>query len=62
MLDPTEAELRGVHQTQRTPFSGRPFAEVEPALRRWYVEGRLAAALEAFYEGLRTRLTVTTLR
>ena len=61
MLDPSEAELRAIHQTQRTPFSGRPFAEIEPALRRWYVEGRLAAALESFYDGLRARLSVTML-
>ena len=62
MLDPTEPELRSIHQTQRTPVSGRPFAEIEPALRRWYVESRLGAALASFYDGLRTRLTVTVLR
>jgi len=61
MLVPTQAELESVHRTQRTPFSGRPFAEVEPALRRWVVEGRLGAALAAYYDGLRTRLVVTTL-
>lgn len=62
MLLPTEGELQAVHRTQRTPFSGRPFAEVEPALRRWVVEGRLGAALSAYYDGLRTRLVVTTLQ
>jgi hypothetical protein len=61
MLNPTETELRSVHETQRTPFSGRPFADIEPGLRRWYVGGRLAAALEAFYDGLRTRLSVNVL-
>lgn len=62
MLLPTESELEAVHRTQRTPFSGRPFEEVEPALRRWVVEGRLSTALSAYYDGLRTRLVVTTLK
>jgi len=62
MLLPTESELEAVHRTQRTPFSGRPFDEVEAALRRWVVEGRLSTALSAYYDGLRTRLVVTTLK
>jgi len=62
MLLPTESELEAVHRTQRTPFSGRPFDEIEPALRRWVVEGRLSTALSAYYDGLRTRLVVTTLK
>jgi hypothetical protein len=62
MLLPTESELEAVHRTQRTPFSGRPFDEVAPALRRWVVEGRLSTALSAYYDGLRTRLVVTTLK
>jgi hypothetical protein len=62
MLAPTDAELRNVLRGQRTPFSGRPFDEVEPALRRWVVGTRLGAALATFYDGLRTRMTVTALR
>jgi hypothetical protein len=62
MLEPSDAEIRSVHRTQRTPFSGRPFDEVEPALRRWYVGSRLATALSSFYDGLRTRLVLTVLR
>ncbi|SRR5260221_8296609 len=62
MLDPSEAELRSVHGTQRTPFSGRRFDEVEPALRRWYVGTRLKAALASFYDGLRSRLSVKVLQ
>ncbi|HVU00924.1 MAG TPA: hypothetical protein VHE30_04200 [Polyangiaceae bacterium] len=62
MLDPTDAELRTVHRTQRTPFSGRPYADVSGALRRWYVGTRLAASLASYYDGLRTRLVVTELR
>ena len=61
MLDPTDAELRSVHRTQRTPFSGKPYDEIATALRRWYVGTRLAASLASFYDGLRTRLTVTVL-
>ncbi len=62
MLAPSEAELRQVLLTQRTPFAGKPFAETEPALRRWYVGTRLEAALASFYDGLRSRLTLTVLR
>lgn len=62
MLEPSDAEIRSVHRTQRTPFSGQAFDEVEPALRRWYVGTRLGAALAAFYDGLRTRLVLTVLR
>lgn len=62
MLDPSEAELRVMHRTERTPFSGRPFDEVAGPLRRWYVGMRLGAALSSFYDGLRGRLTLTVLR
>lgn len=62
MLDPTEVELRSVLRTQRTPFTGRPFDEVESSLRRWLVGNRLGAAVATFYDGLRTRITVTVLR
>jgi hypothetical protein len=61
MLDPTDAELRQVHSTQRTPFAGKPFSEVEPSLRRWYVGTRLQAALASFYDGLRSRLLLNVL-
>jgi hypothetical protein len=62
MLDPTDAELRQVLSTERTPFSGKPFREVEAGLRRWYVGTRLQAALASFYDGLRSRLLLTVLR
>jgi len=61
MLSPSEAELRQVHRVSRTPFSGKPFAEVSDELRRWYVAGELDRALEAFYEGARSRLLVSVL-
>jgi hypothetical protein len=62
MLDPTEAELRLLHQTQRTPFSGKPFPEIQASLRRWVVGVRLGSAIASYYDGLRTRLKVTVLR
>lgn len=62
MLDPTDAELRSVHRTQRTPFSGKPYGDISGALRRWYVSTRLAVSLANYYDGLRTRIVVTTLR
>jgi hypothetical protein len=62
MLDPSEAELRALHRTERTPFSGRPYDEIAGSLRRWYVSGRLGAALSSFYDGLRGRLSLTVLR
>jgi hypothetical protein len=62
MLEPSDAELRQVYRTQRTPFSAKPFADVEPSLRRWYVGTRLETALANFYDGLRGRLTLTVLR
>jgi len=61
MLKPSDAELRSIHRTVRTPFHGRPFEEVEDALRRWYVARRLASALTAFYESARSRLEITLL-
>jgi hypothetical protein len=62
MLDPSDAELRQVLASQRTPFAGKPFADVASALRRWYVGTRLQAAIATFYDGLRNRLTLTVLR
>jgi hypothetical protein len=62
MLDPSDAELRQVLLTQRTPFAGRSFTESAAALRRWYVGTRLQAALASFYDGLRSRLSLTVLR
>ena len=62
MLDPSDAELRALHRTERTPFSGRPYDEVSASLRRWYVSVRLGASLSSFYDGLRARLSLTMLR
>jgi hypothetical protein len=61
MLEPSDPELRGIHQSGRTPFSKQPFEEAEPALRRWYVARRLREAVLNYYEGSRFRVQVTVL-
>jgi hypothetical protein len=61
MLTPSDTELRIVHRTTRTPFSGAPYETVAPMLQRWYVAQRLNTAVRAFYEGARSRLQVTEL-
>ncbi len=61
MLTPSDTELRIVHRTTRTPFSGAEYETVAPMLQRWYVAQRLNAAVRAFYEGARSRISVTSL-
>lgn len=61
MLAPSEAELATLHRTQRTPFRDLPFELARVPLRRWYVTQRLSAALQAFYQNARGRLTLTQL-
>jgi hypothetical protein len=61
MLTPSDTELRIVHRTTRTPFSGADYDTIAPMLQRWYVAQRLNAAVRAFYEGARSRILVTTL-
>lgn len=61
MLAPSDAELRTVHRTQRTPFSGRRFEEIKDSLRRWYVSSRLALSVATYYEGLRSRMVLSVL-
>lgn len=58
MLRPSEAELRALHQSGRTPFTRQPFDQIAVPLRRWYVSRRLTAALVDYYEGARSRLRV----
>ncbi len=59
MLTPSDTELRIVHRTTRTPFSSQPYEAVAPLLARWYVGQRLNSAVRAFYEGARSRITVS---
>jgi hypothetical protein len=61
MLTPSDTELRIVHRTTRTPFSGATYESIAPMLQRWFVAQRLNAAVRAFYEGARSRLQVTLL-
>ena len=61
MLTPSDTELRIVHRTTRTPFTGATYETIAPMLQRWYVAQRLNAAVRAFYEGARSRLRVTEL-
>jgi hypothetical protein len=61
MLRPSEAELRVLHQSGRTPFTRQPFEEIALPLRRWYVTRRLSAALVDYYEGARSRLSLHVL-
>ena len=62
MLAPSDAELRNIHRVVQTPFRDRPFDEVEPALRRWYVGRRLGAALGSFFQNARSRVRITLLK
>jgi hypothetical protein len=56
MLRPSEAELRALHQSGRTPFTRQRFEDIKAQLGRWYVSRRLSAALVDYYEGARSRL------
>lgn len=61
MLSPSEAELRVIHRTVRTPFMRERFDLIQGKLRRWYISQSLAEALRSFYEGARNRVVVTLL-
>ena len=61
MLRPSDAELRAIHRTAKTPFRGQAFDEVVVQMRRWYISRRLTSALAAFYQNARSRIQVTLL-
>ena len=61
MLTPSDTELRIVHRTTRTPYTGAEYETVAPMLQRWYVSQRLNAAVRAFFEGARSRIRVVPL-
>jgi hypothetical protein len=61
MLMPSDAELRRLYRSERTPFRDAPFESTLPALRRWYVSTRLAAAVSDFYQNARARLEIQIL-
>lgn len=58
LLDPSEHELREALQSGATPFGERPYEEVAPLLKRWYVSERIAQAIAAFYQSARLRVMV----
>jgi hypothetical protein len=61
MLAPSDAELRALYRSERTPFRDAPFETVLPGLRRWYVSTRLQTALAAYYQNARSRLRIVIL-
>jgi hypothetical protein len=61
MLAPSDAELRALFRSEKTPFRDAPFDSVLPGLRRWYVSTRLQAALAAYYQNARSRLRIVFL-
>ena len=58
MLEPTEAELRALYTRRETPFRDLPYDTIRPRLHRWYTARRLAAAVQAYYQNARGRLTL----
>lgn len=59
MLSPSTAELRRVHEEERTPFSGQHFSRVRTQLERWYVANRLRASVLAYYQNAGSRIQVS---
>ena len=62
IVAPTELELRELHATGKTPFTGKPFEPNVAAIRRAVIAERLAAALDDFWQQARSRLVIKWLR
>lgn len=58
MLDPSESELRALYARRENPFRGLPYDAVRPRLHRWLTARRLGAAVQAYYQNARGRLTI----
>jgi hypothetical protein len=58
MLTPSDEELRALHARGGTPFRDVPYATIRPRLERWYTARRLVAAVQAYYQNARGRLTL----
>jgi hypothetical protein len=58
MLVPTDEELRALHARGSTPFRDAPYATIRPRLERWYTARKLVAAVQAYYQNARGRLTL----
>jgi hypothetical protein len=61
MLSPSEAELQALHTAGRTPFSRLPYPDVATEMRRWYVSRALRQAVQTYYDGARSRITLTVI-
>jgi hypothetical protein len=59
LLDPTDIELREMHASGKTPFSGERFVDVVDKLRRWVLAQRMAAAVDEFWQNARSRIVIT---
>jgi hypothetical protein len=62
MLEPSDPELMDLWRTGTTPFKDQPFAEIKPALSRWYVGQRLGQATEAYFQNARSRVSISLSR
>jgi len=58
MLEPTEAELRAAYTRKDAPFRDIPYVQARPLLQRWYTARKLGAAVQAYYQNARGRLTL----
>jgi hypothetical protein len=61
MLAPSDAELRLLYRSEKTPYRDAPFETILPALRRWYVATRLQSALGSYFQNARARLEIHVL-
>jgi hypothetical protein len=61
MLAPSDAELRLLYRSEKTPYRDAPFEAILPALRRWYVATRLQSALGSYFQNARARLEIHVL-
>lgn len=61
MLEPTESDLREVHNSGETPYTDQPFEQIAPQLRRWLVATRLSSALTQYFRNARGRVKLRLL-
>ena len=62
MLKPSEAELRAIHRSSKTPFYRLAYEKVREPLRHWVVSRRLNDALGTYYEAARGRIRLTVIK
>jgi hypothetical protein len=59
LLEPSDIELRDLHASGKTPFSGERFADVVDKLRRFVLAQRMSAAVDDFWQRARARIVIT---